>query len=86
MSVKDPWIDSDSYIYIEKSDTTIQVIEIASFNHNQSIKTYKVGVGDQLAITVWGLPEIFPILQSNSDQNLRRVDSNGNIFSLCWNN
>ena len=80
MSVKDPWIDSDSYIYIEKSDTTIQVIEIASFNHNQSIKTYKVGVGDQLAITVWGLPEIFPILQSNSDQNLRRVDSNGNIF------
>ena len=32
------------------------------------------------SITVWGPPEIFPISNINPDQNLRRVDSNGNIY------
>ena len=41
---------------------------------------YAIGNGDQIAITVWGLPEIFPIANINPDQNLRRVDSNGNIY------
>ena len=31
-------------------------------------------------MTIWGLNEIFPIANINPDQNLRRVDSNGNIY------
>ena len=62
---------------------SIKVEEIKSFI---SIKNYnyKIGKGDQLAITIWGLPDIFPLSNINPDQNLRRVDSNGNIFSICW--
>ena len=41
---------------------------------------YKIGVGDQIAVTIWGLPEIFPVTNISPDQNLRRVDANGNIF------
>ena len=42
--------------------------------------SYEIGIGDQIAVTIWGLPDIFPITNLNPDQNLRRVDSNGNIF------
>ena len=41
---------------------------------------YRIGNGDQIAITVWGLPDIFPIVNINPDQNFRRVDSNGKIY------
>ena len=41
---------------------------------------YNIGVGDQIAVTVWGLPDIFPVTNISPDQNLRRVDANGNIF------
>ena len=41
---------------------------------------YKIGVGDQIAVTIWGLPNIFPITNVSTDINLRRVDANGNIF------
>ncbi len=42
---------------------------------------YKIGKGDQLFVTIWGLPDIFPVTGGvNSELNTRRVDSNGNIF------
>jgi len=42
---------------------------------------YKIGRGDQLFVTIWGLPDIFPVTGGvNSELNTRRVDSNGNIF------
>ena len=42
---------------------------------------YRIGKGDQLFVTIWGLPDVFPITGSiNSEINTRRVDSNGNIF------
>ena len=31
-------------------------------------------------ITVWGLPEVFPLTGINLETNLRRVDSTGNIY------
>ena len=33
-----------------------------------------------ITVAVWGLPEIFPMVNISADQNLRRVDQNGNIF------
>ena len=65
---------ADSSILIEQSDINFLIVS----NNNY---LYKIGVGsDQIAVTVWGLPEIFPINNISPDQNLRRVDANGNIF------
>lgn len=70
-----------NFVYIENLDTDIEVKSISNnTNNNDTTVLYKIGNGDQIAITVWGLPEIFPIANMNPDQNLRRVDSNGDIY------
>ena len=46
---------------------------------------YKIGVGDALVITVWGLPETFPMNNVNQDTNSRIVNTDGTIFSICGN-
>ena len=72
----------NEWVYIESIDKRLEVKsiedEIEENNYMESI--YRVGNGDQISITVWGLPDIFPVSNINPDQNLRRVDSNGNIF------
>lgn len=82
MEVKSSWLDDSKYIYIDSLNKNVKLINIndtldASYQSNY---IYKVGIGDQISVTVWGLEEIFPITNTISDQNLRRVDSNGNIF------
>ena len=63
----------DKYIIIEPITEKTDI--------RKSIDIYKIGKGDQLYVTVWGLPEIFPVTGGvNSELNSRRVDSNGNIF------
>ena len=80
MQTEKSWINDGEYVYIEAIDRKIKILDISSQKGDSKIYEYKIGVGDQLAITVWGLPEIFPLSNINPDQNLRRVDSNGNIF------
>ncbi len=69
-------------IYIEELDEEIQINDIALFQNKSFYQqgVYTIGKGDQVSLTVWGLPEIFPNTNINPDQNLRRVDSKGNIF------
>jgi len=79
---KKTWFNEKEYVYIESIDQSIAIQPINSVlneknNYNHS---YKIGSGDQIAVSVWGLPEIFPIVNVSPDQNLRRVDQNGNIF------
>ena len=48
---------------------------------DSNLDSYRIGKGDQLFVTIWGLSEIFPVTGGvNSELNTRRVDSNGNIF------
>lgn len=66
-------------------DSLNKSIIIESINENTQYKLnqdqYKIGKGDQLYVTIWGLPDVFPITGSvNTELNTRRVDSNGNIF------
>lgn len=82
METKSSWVDNDKYVFIDSIGRNIKVVDInetldSSYESNYY---YRIGVGDQISVTVWGLSEIFPMANTGSDINLRRVDSNGNIF------
>ena len=86
MDTKSSWLNDSQYVFIDSINKNVRLIKIsetldASYKNDY---LYKIGVGDQIAVTIWGLQEVFPINNVNTDQNLRRVDANGNIFSLCW--
>ena len=68
-------------VFIESIGKNIKIETIESnLDKNVENSSYRIGNGDQVAITVWGLPEVFPLTNISTDQNLRRVDSNGNIY------
>ncbi len=81
MTSSNNW-DGENTVFIESLDSYIKIEKI--FQSNESFKNsdiYKIGRGDQLSVTIWGLPEVFPITGGiNPELNTRRVDSNGNIF------
>lgn len=70
---------SSESVFIESLNKEIK-IENIMVKQDLGRGIYRIGNGDQIAITVWGLPDLFPIANINSDLNLRRVDSNGNIY------
>ena len=82
LETKSPWFDESKYVSIDSVEEPIKLINISETVETSYIEnySYKIGIGDQLAVTVWGLSEIFPITNISPDQNLRRVDANGNIF------
>ena len=82
METKSSWSNDDRSVYVESIKKDIKILNISE-TLDQTYKNdyvYRIGVGDQIAVTVWGLPEIFPVTNITPDQNLRRVDANGNIF------
>ena len=80
MESNSSWLNDDSYVFIDALNTSIKVEDISSYVESEVDYNYRIGKGDQLAITIWGFPDIFPLSNINPDQNLRRVDSNGDIF------
>ncbi len=73
--------ESNNIIYINGESREINLMNINDAEETYDInEAYRIGNGDQISITVWGLPDIFPITNINVDQNLRRVDSKGNIY------
>ena len=82
MTTDSTWLDDNQTVYIESIDKDIPIININNtFKAKKSnIYKYEIGTGDQIAITVWGLQDIFPLSGINTELNLRRVDENGNIF------
>ncbi len=68
-------------VYVESIDKNIPIEKLETYITDEAIDvSYKIGNGDQISITVWGLPEIFPMVNISPDQNLRRVDSKGDIY------
>ncbi len=82
MDTKSSWLDESKYVFIESIQSNVKLINISEVPdlYNSSNYKYKIGIGDQIAVTVWGLPDVFPVINMNPDQSLRRVDANGNIF------
>jgi polysaccharide export outer membrane protein len=82
MDTKAQWLDESKYVYIDSIGKNVRltgISEIFDISYKNNYQ-YKIGVGDQIAVTIWGLPEIFPTNNTSTDLNLRRVDANGNIF------
>ena len=82
METDSSWLNDDKFVYIESLEKQLRVIPINEYINTTptGYESYKIGIGDQITVTVWGLPDIFPIINITPDQNLRRVDQNGNIF------
>ena len=82
METKSSWVDNERYVFIESLGKRIRLVDISETLDSSYVSNYfyRIGVGDQISISVWGLPEIFPMINAGIDQNLRRVDSNGDIF------
>ena len=81
MTPSGSWIDADEYTYIESIQKKVKIKNINSaLSTSNNYEPYRIGNGDQISITVWGLQDVFPMTNINVDQNLRRVDSNGDIF------
>ena len=57
-----------------------KIEDYISADENLAMYEYRIGIGDQILITVWGLPEVLPLTGINLETNLRRVDSTGNIY------
>ena len=65
----------------EKKKIFIKELTFETIKENSYIKTpYKIGIGDKLSVVVWGLPEVFPMVNMTSDQALRVVNTDGTIF------
>ncbi len=81
MSSSKNW-SGENYVYVESLDKSILIEPISNGVRDIGInENYKIGKGDQLSVTIWGLPEVFPITGGiNPELNTRRVDSKGNIF------
>lgn len=82
MSTNSDFGSSNNYVFIESLNKRVEVENIneSISSDKASDTTYRIGNGDQISITVWGLPEIFPLSSISPDLNLRRVDSNGDIY------
>ena len=54
-------LGSSEEIYIESISSDIIIENISNFrDENDSLaQSYRIGNGDQISITVWGLPDIF---------------------------
>ena len=81
MSSSNNW-SGENTVFVNSLNRSIVIEPI---NENSQFKPYediyKIGKGDQLFVTIWGLPDVFPMTGNvNKDLNTRRVDSNGNIF------
>lgn len=81
MSSSNNW-SGENTVFVNSLNRTITIEPITrELLSETNVEIYKIGKGDQLFVTVWGLPDIFPTTGGvNLELNTRRVDSKGNIF------
>ncbi len=77
------WLSQD-FVYIDNKKEKkiyIKLIDQELVANMQAGKDpYRIGIGDKLSVTVWGLPEAFPMTTISPEQSLRTVNTDGTIF------
>ena len=73
VETKKNWFNEREYVYIESIDQAIEIKPINIMLKENKIynHAYKIGSGDEISVSVWGLPEVFPMVNISPDQNLR---------------
>ena len=73
-------------VFIESIGKTIPIIEVSasSITDSNLNSIYRIGNGDEIVITVWGILDIFPITGISPDQNRRKSIQMKYLFSVCW--
>ena len=83
MDEKTSWLDNEPSVYIESIDATIKIQNINNGITNKNY-SYKIGIGDEIQITIWGIKEVFPMTNNTSSQKFEKSRSRGqHIFPLC---
>ena len=77
---------SGEEFYLSDTDALLNVVEVNNKNIKKYVddsKVYTISPGDELNVTIWGLPEAFPNASINVKDNpltTRTVNNDGNIF------
>ena len=77
------WIDSSEIKENNSNNFRIPIVNIDDElikNKEFQMKPYKIGIGDKLIVSVWGIPDIFPMTNGYSEHNYRVVNTDGTIF------
>ena len=85
MDTKNSWFDEKDFVTINSDINNKIYIEELTIDllKNEDLASdyiYKIGPGDKINITIWGLPEVFPIQGTFQNQNYRTVDSKGYLY------
>ena len=74
----------EDVIFLDEGRKNKILVEDLTFDLSNQLagtnKNYRLGVGDKVNVTVWGLPDIFPISGVTSDINSRTVANDGNFY------
>ena len=71
------FLDDEKNIRIPVQPINLNLVNGQS-NYNRA--NYLIGRGDSLNVTIWGLPEIFPMNVADRSNNMRIVNAEGAIF------
>lgn len=83
MNTSSGWIEDNEFIYVGKNKEFkifIERIEDNLVKDKNKLEPYRIGIGDKISVTVWGLPEAFPMTNIGLEQTLRTVNTDGTIF------
>lgn len=80
METKRNFGSQEEYVFIESLGENIVVENINNSSSAPLDGIYKIGKGDQIAMTVWGLEEIFKNTYVNEYAAMRTVDENGFLY------
>ena len=81
MSYSSSWIEKEDFVDIDGNIILVQKIDADIVKELDGGKEpYKIGIGDKISITVWGVPDIFPLVSMSTEQSLRSVNTDGTIY------